>query len=144
MGSSKFSFVLFVDRALGRSAVPSALKLTGANVEIHMDHFAPDAPDIEWLSKVAESGWVVLTKDKNIGRNYLELRAVAQFKIRMFVLVSGNLTRQQMADTFVKAFPKMNNFCIGNKPPFIAKIYSSGKIQMWKDCVEIMKQFPNT
>jgi len=30
-------------------------------------------------------------------------------------------------DTFVKAFPKMNNFCIGNKPPFIAKIFILGK-----------------
>ncbi len=49
--------------------MPEALRAVDVTVEIHLDHFAPETPDVEWLSAVTQQGWVVLTKDENIGRS---------------------------------------------------------------------------
>ena len=49
--------VFFVDRSLGKRDVPEALRRAGETVEIHDDHFAPDAKDADWLSVVGTRGW---------------------------------------------------------------------------------------
>jgi hypothetical protein len=59
--------VLFLDRDLGRHVVPAALREQGlADVEIHDDHFAPDAPDPDILAEIGRRGWLFVTKDRRI------------------------------------------------------------------------------
>ena len=72
-----YQYTYFIDRALGKS-VGQSLQLLGVNIEFHHDHFAPDAPDTEWLPIVSQRGWVVLTKDERIGRNILEVQQIAR------------------------------------------------------------------
>lgn len=59
--------VLYLDRALGRHAVAAALRAASLTVEIHDDHFAQEARDVDWLPAVAVKGWVVLTKKAAVG-----------------------------------------------------------------------------
>jgi hypothetical protein len=54
----------FLDRSLGKEIVAQALRAAGADVEIHDDHFPPDAKDEDWLTEVGSLGWIVLTKDR--------------------------------------------------------------------------------
>ena len=68
-------FTWFVDRSLGRQIVID-LRAAGFVVEEHSAHFADDAPDSEWLGEAGRRGWVVLTKDKAVRRNALELAAI--------------------------------------------------------------------
>jgi len=42
------------------------LRDAGLDVEIHDDHFAPDAKDEEWLSAVGRKQWIVVTRDERI------------------------------------------------------------------------------
>jgi predicted nuclease of predicted toxin-antitoxin system len=128
----------FIDWCLGKS-VANALSKAGAQVEQHSDHFAPEAPDVEWLPVVTEQDWVVLTKDENIGREPREVEAIARAGARVFILVSGNLTRQQMADLFVEVLPKLEKFNQGNQPPFIAKIYKDGRVELWRKRTNLLK-----
>ena len=58
--------VFFIDRSLGRKIVAQALREISETVEIHDDHFAPDAKDEAWLAEVGKRGWIVLTKDDRI------------------------------------------------------------------------------
>lgn len=124
--------VIFTDRAMGKS-VPEALRKAGAKVEIHDDHFPPATLDIEWLPEVSARGWVVLTKDKAISRNSLELIAIANAKARVFTLVSGQLNRQEMAAICIQALAQIEKFSTGNRPPFVAKIYKSSQVKLWKN-----------
>jgi hypothetical protein len=73
--------IFFVDRALGKNLV-KILRNAGANAEAHIDHFAPNSPDVEWLPEVSRRGWIVLTKDANLGRTPSEqiFRAIACLK----------------------------------------------------------------
>ena len=133
------AIILFIDRAVGQNLVPSALRAAGARVERHVDHFAPDAPDVEWLAAVSQNRWIVLTKDEMIGRNPLEVRAVARANARVFILVPGKLTSQQMAEILVNALKRMENFVQGNQSPFIAKIYKGGRIALWRNHSYLLK-----
>jgi predicted nuclease of predicted toxin-antitoxin system len=116
-----FKYTYFIDRALGKS-IGKALEDLGVKVEFHNQHFPPDSPDIEWLPIVSERGWIVLTKDENIGRNELEIQAMALANAKVFALVSGNIKREDMINIFVNAMEKIDKFAQGNNAPFIAKV----------------------
>lgn len=90
----------YVDRCLGKVVV-TALRAAGATVEAHDDHFAQDAPDERWIPDVAERGWVILTKDKNIRRRAGERETVVTAQARIITLTSGNMRGPVMAALFV-------------------------------------------
>jgi predicted nuclease of predicted toxin-antitoxin system len=129
----------FIDRAIGKKHVPEVLRDSGANIEVHADWFEQDAPDIEWLPIVSQKGWVIITKDERIGRNPLELMAIAESQARVFIFVSGNLKRQQMAEALVQAMAKMTKIAQSNKAPFIAKVYRNGNVNLWRKRSQLMK-----
>jgi predicted nuclease of predicted toxin-antitoxin system len=104
----------------------TALKSSGIAVEIHDDHFAKDAQDVDWLPEVGKQGWVILTKDARIGKNHLERMAVTNAGISMFTLASQNLSGKEMADIFLKSITKMQEFVRQHPAPFIAKVYRFG------------------
>jgi predicted nuclease of predicted toxin-antitoxin system len=135
---SASSLTYFLDRALGKS-VGIALQAIGKKVEFHNDHFAPDSPDTEWLPIVSQRGWIVLTKDENIGRNILEVQAIADNKARVFILVSGNLSTQGMINIFVDAIEKIEKIVKGHSAPFIAKVYKDSRVTIWKNANTLRK-----
>ncbi|MBE9142593.1 PIN-like domain-containing protein [Planktothrix mougeotii] len=133
-----YHYTYFIDRALGKS-LGDALQSLGVKIEFHHDHFPPDSPDTEWLPIVSQQGWVVLTKDDNISRNILEVEQIAHSQARVFILVSGNLSRQDVINIFVNAIDKIEKITQGNQAPFIAKIYRPAKVSMWLNRVQLRK-----
>jgi hypothetical protein len=75
--------------------------------------------------------------DANIGRNCLEVVAIANSGAKVFVLVFDDATGPQMADTLITALPKMVKLTHSNKAPFIAKIYKFGRVK----CGKAIKNF---
>jgi hypothetical protein len=57
------SLTFFLDHQIGRYQVAQALRTAGARVEVHLDHFAGDMADVDWIPKVAANNWVLITKD---------------------------------------------------------------------------------
>lgn len=141
--NSSLKLVFFIDRSLGQGVVASKLKETGYNVEIHDNHFKSDAPDEEWITEVGRRDWVILTKDSNILLRTAELLAVVKGNARLYALVSAKLTGPQMADIFLKAAVKIANSIKHQNPPYIAKIYSTGKVEVWMTKKQLLKQFGN-
>lgn len=127
------SITFFVDRCLGSKSIVETLQPTGIHIEIHDTHFDKGAQDVDWLPEVGKRGWVVLTKDANIGKHTLERIAVTRAQIKMFVLASQSLSGTDMAAIFLEAIVAMQEFVREHPAPFIAKIYRDGKILMWKD-----------
>lgn len=108
----------------------AALRVEGANVEIHDAHFPADARDDDWLQEVGQRGWVVLSKDKHIRRRATELAALMTARVRTFVLTSGNLTGEEMAAAFVRALKRMTRVAAQNRPPFIATVAKDGTVSI--------------
>ena len=113
----------FIDRCLGAKCIAEVLRSSGITVETHDEHFDKGAQDVEWIHKVGQRGWIVLTKDKNISKNHLERLAVASASIKMFILASQDLSGSDMAAIFLEAIVAMQDFVRKHPAPFIAKIY---------------------
>ena len=121
-------FVFFVDRSLGKEILASALRLAGLRVEVHDDHFPPDAKDQQWLSVVGRNRWIVLTKDKKIRHRAPELAAVRTAKVRMFTLTAGSVQAAEMADIFLRSMPQIRAYLQSHEEPFIVSVTRSGKV----------------
>src|SRR6266850_2411323 len=124
------TLVFFIDRSLGRKIVAQALREFGETVEIHDDHFAPDAKDEVWLVEVGRRGWIVLTKDDRIRYRVTERTALASARVRAFVLTSSQLQGAEMAAAFIKALPRIKRFVANQPPPFIGRVSRSGKVSL--------------
>lgn len=121
---------LFIDRSLGRFTIATALRAQGVEVHTHDAHFAQDARDEQWLAEVGQRGWAVITKDTRIRYRQTELAAVVAGGVRAFVLTRGDLSGPEMAAILVKALPHVARFSARYAPPFIARIATSGTVQM--------------
>ena len=118
----------FLDRVLGDQVVAEALRTHGLVVHVHSDHFAPDAPDEEWLVGVGERGWIVLTKDRMIQRRPVEAEALLRAHIRAFVLVAKETTGPENAGILIKAHAAMLRYVEQHPPPFIVRVYRGGTL----------------
>ena len=135
---SKQEITFFIDRCLGKKLIAKTFQDSGIAVEIHDDHFAQNVQDVDWLPEIGKRGWVVLTKDARISKNYLERMAVTKAGVSMFILASQNLSGKQMADIFLRAVTKMQEFVLSYPAPFIAKVYRDGRVEMWKDAQTLL------
>ena len=122
--------VLFVDRSLGNKVVAGALRLAGAQVQIHDDHFPTTAADEDWLREVGQRGWVVLTKDRGIRYRAPALAAIRVSAVRMFVLTAGDLQGSEMAVIFANALRRITAVARREPAPFIAKITKTGVVSL--------------
>jgi len=116
---------------LGNKKIAQALQASGATLEVHSDHFNGDERDDVWPPEVGRRNWVLLTKDARIRYRTNERQALMNAGVRGCMLVSGNLSGDDMASTFVRALPAIRRFASLYPAPFIAKIYRTGAVRMW-------------
>jgi hypothetical protein len=78
----------------------------------------------------------VLTKDKAIRSNELELKALITAGVASFVIVSGEMTGEEMGSAYIKALPQIARFLKNKERPFIARVSPEGHVIMWVDSSE--------
>jgi predicted nuclease of predicted toxin-antitoxin system len=122
--------VFFLDRSLGKNRVATALRQAGVTIHIHDDHFSPDAKDEDWLAEAGQRGWIVLTKDHRIRYRHVERLALMRAGVAAFILTSGDLQGEEMAQIFVKALPRITRFLKNHSRPFIAKVARDGSVSL--------------
>lgn len=94
----------FLDRSLGRIAVPARLRAAGWDLVTLAEHYGTPADeriaDVQWIQDAAVHGWPILMKDKRIRYRRAEIDAVVQHAAKCFVITRGDLTSAEMADRF--------------------------------------------
>jgi len=120
------SLTFFLDHQIGRYVVAEILRATGAAVEVHLDHFAGDAPDIEWIPEVARRGWVLITKDQHIRRNPLERAAYEAAKLRGFVVTGKDMTAGELGELLSRCLSGMVRRAAGRPGPLLFAISRGG------------------
>lgn len=92
----------FLDRSLGRNAVPEAFRTDGWNIVTLAEHYGVPADeqvaDIDWIEEAAKQGWPILMKDKRIRHRPAEIDAVVEHKARCFVVTRGDLPSAEMVN----------------------------------------------
>jgi hypothetical protein len=101
--------------------------------ERHGAHFHPGEVDTVWLPHACKEGWIVLTKDKGIRYNQLEIAAIVANNGREFFFRSGNWSGTKMAEILSKALPKMKRMAKKVYAPFIASLTEAGEVHLRYD-----------
>jgi len=106
--------------------VAGALRALGAQVEVHIDHFAQNAPDAQWIPEVGRREWVLITKDQHIRRNPLERAAYESAKLRGFVVTGTDMAGNELAALLGRCLPGMVRRSVGRSGPLLYTISRAG------------------
>jgi PIN domain-containing protein len=121
----------FLDRSLGAGKkVAEVLRQGGLNVETHGTWFRHDTADEVWLTVVGYFDWIVLKRDKKIGKNAIEMDALLDAGVKSFVMASGQLKDVDNAAIFLRALPRIFEMVDTIDASFIAKVFRDSKVQL--------------
>lgn len=109
-------------------AVADALTARGVDFETHRDHFAPDAPDDEWLPAVGDRGWIILTRDARMRHIELERSAIERVGARQFVIRGGELKAADVAAILMKHWNRIDQLARRGGGGFIAHVTRTGVV----------------
>ena len=133
----------FVDRNLGRGVV-ELLRRAGIRAEAHDDHFPQNTLDTVWIPQVVKRGWIVLTNDKRIGSDTLEIEALMTAGGRAIV-PKGVILPKDFAALIIRSKLQVERFIrkhakFAKVKPYMAKLGRNptdptgpGVIEMWID-----------
>ncbi len=130
MSEQQPPLVVYLDRALGRNTVAVALRAAGLTVEIHDDHFAQDARDVDWLPIVAAKGWVVLTKDAAVARRPLEREAIEVAGARVFAFSNANVPASAVASGFLAGWSRIVELLAAHAGAVIGVVHRDGRVEV--------------
>ena len=94
----------------------------------HHERFTHDAPDDEWLSGVAQQGWLVVTRDQRTRYKVNEQQAAVRAGLHLFVFTQGGLPAAATATILVRAFPAICRRAATQPPPAFWSLHRSGKV----------------
>lgn len=61
---------------------------------------AQTVDDVTWISELTQLGFALLTADTRIIRNSIETQAISEARAIVFILPTGDMTAEQMAERF--------------------------------------------
>jgi len=100
----------------------------GEEVEYITDHFEMGTPDEEIIEFMGENGYCWVTKDKKARYKPQERRAIKDYGVGAFILVSGNLSSWEVVKQMVARWEEIKEIAKNENRPFIWKIRSRGKL----------------
>lgn len=116
---------LFLDRSLGRIAVPTLLRDAGLRLVTLAERYGlgPDENVIDevWLRDASANREAVFLKDVRVRYNVAEKAAITQFGVRCFCIPRGDLTGPEMAERYLSNLDRIVEVCC-NPGPFVYSV----------------------
>jgi hypothetical protein len=120
-----------VDECVSQRHVPDVLRAAGHIVYLQRELFLPGTKDVDWLGRVGAEKWILLTKDENIRKRPIEVRALIGAKVKAFVMTAaGQLKGEDQGRLIAKALPRVVRLATKTRPPFVANITASGHVEL--------------
>lgn len=108
---------------MGAHVVPAALREAGLDVRTMQEEgFDQEVDDTDWIPTIAKRGWVIITKDKNIRRDSLELRAVLASSAYYFTLGKADRSGVAMAEILLHHRGTIERLVAHRAPPVVAQV----------------------
>jgi hypothetical protein len=117
----------FIDRSLGRIAVPKLLREAGLQVITLAEHYGmprdQDVADVEWIEECSRNQWTALMKDARIRRRPAKKQAVIRHSVRCFCLARDDLTSAEMARPYIANVDRILTAC-SERGPYIYAVHA--------------------
>jgi hypothetical protein len=118
----------FLDRTFGAEIVAGELRSWGWPVEVHRSWFKHTATDDEWITRVSEKQWRIITSDKDLECRYHE--AIVAAKAAIFVL--SELKRGEGCMKWVEMLGRCKERVVHDSHfaprPFVARVSREGNV----------------
>jgi len=116
--------IYWVDRCLGSNIVPAALRSARIDVRTYADLYPndPKVQDADWIPQVAERGWVILTKDKNIRRLPVEVQALEAAQARYVCLSSASMTGEEQVACLLHHWKTIDSVVASKRAPLVVSV----------------------
>lgn len=119
---------VFIDRSLGRIAVPRLLRDAGLRLTTLAEHYGipqdEDIADVTWIEDTARLGWIVFMKDARIRYRPAEQEAVLTHHARCFYITRQDLPGAAMAQWLLSNLPAITTACT-EAGPFIYAVHAT-------------------
>ena len=111
---------LFVDRSLGRIAVPGILRDAGLRLITLAERYGipqdEQVTDERWLEDAGLRGEAVIMKDTRVRYNTAEKLVITRFNVRCFCLSRQDLDAPAMAGRFLFNLDRIASACVRIRP----------------------------
>src|SRR5688572_22323123 len=98
----------------------------GESVTHLQDHYSPDAADTDWLPRIGQDEWILLTRDDRVRFNPAELAALKQHRVGAFFLGGKSRSRWDIIQQVVRNWPRMNELADKTSRPFAFRVPPQG------------------
>lgn len=120
-------FAVFIDRNSGGRLFKALIEQAGIEVHLHDERFPKTTEDSEWLTRLGESGWLLVSGDDATTRAPLFLRQLAESKAHVFILHGLNgASPQGKAACVVRVYGRMCALAATHPPPGLWRIGKDG------------------
>jgi hypothetical protein len=117
---------LFIDRSLGRIAVPRLLREAGLRLTTLAERYGipqdERITDERWLEDAGLRGEAVFMKDARVRYNVAEKLAITRFSVRCFCLSRQDVTGTAMAERFLHNLDRIAAACT-ERGPFVYAVH---------------------
>lgn len=120
--------ILYFDEDVG-TRVPKALKLVGLKVVGAVSSGAISEPDIQWLGRIGEKGWLGLSCNKNMLDVPEEKDSIIYNSVGIVFITSGNLHPKDKLLLILRKWQWLEAIDLGVNRPFAFYLYPSGQIR---------------
>lgn len=118
----------FFDNNLSPQLV-AGLRAFGEDVQHLRDAFPEDTKDLVWIPKVAESGWILVTRDRRIRTRPLEADALMRTGLSAFFFVQKrDPDLWGWVELLVRRWREMKELAERERKPFLLAIPERGAI----------------
>jgi hypothetical protein len=111
---------IFVDRSLGRRAVPELLRAAGLRLVTLAERYGIPADesvtDERWLTDAAMREEIVFMKDSRVRINIAERSAIVRNGVRCFCIANQQLSAELMAQRFLRNLGRIADACADSGP----------------------------
>jgi hypothetical protein len=117
-----FNRTVFIDRSFGGHRLAGILRKVGFEIRVHKDFFKDDEDDDVWIPDVKARGWVILSSDKRIARDPLNVQAVLTSKAQVVMSSDNNTLPEFWGAAFITGRMKINDLLDRNPGPAYIKM----------------------
>lgn len=111
----------------------AGLRGLGEDVQHLRDVFPANTKDAVWIPKVAESGWILVTRDKRIRTRPLEAEALVRSGLSAFFFIQRrDPDLWGWAELVVRRWREMKQLAERERKPFLFAISERGTIDRFR------------
>mgnify|MGYP001317664778 CR=1 FL=1 len=127
-----FRYPIFIDRNSGGRKFKALIERAGIEVHLHDEIFRQNTEDPDWLTKLGQSGWLLVSGDNLTTRSPLFLHQLAASRAHVFVLLALNgASPEGKADCIVSAYPRMCMLAKAHEAPALWRIGRDGMARVF-------------